>query len=710
MFSLLHRVTDNQRATAQYRSPILHLLPLLLILLLGASGLTAQNALEREVAEARDGNTEFASVDLFTQEKSAEMEQEIRALEPALLDFSVLQLDKQIATGLTKSRPLAMDLRLPNPSGDGALQLELVRFDLLDTDFEIVEMPSGNVITDRPAGVFYRGAARGKEGSVATLSIINGQISGLVSLPGTGGNINLVHLDDQDVYLLYDDAQIQDKFDDFTCSELAPKGGEFTDLPTGESLVREKVSGCFGVYFDIGLDVINENGGTDQAVSFLQGAFSQVAILFANEEINITISGITVWVVQEPFYGSLDQYRRYRFANQVNGSVAHYVQDTPGGGLAYRNTLCNKEIGYGMSDLRTTYEAVPNYSWTVYVLTHELGHNFGSPHTQACAWNGNDTPIDACGAAPEGCFSNGFIPSEGGTIMSYCHFETGINFSRGFGDQPGDLIRSIASRAPCRGFNCGGAGGGGGGNNGAIIADGTYNIIGRQSNKALRAQDGQTDNGTNVVQYTLVPDWGSQRWSFTHLGNNVYRIINPRSQKSLDISGISTDLGANVQIWEYVGGANQQWRVESVGGSYFHLIATHSNQCVNVNGFSVDNNANIIQWDCGGGQNDDFSLVPVAAGAPDNSAAELDQAAELLIYPNPASNGVILNLELDRAYGSGEMTLHSIDGREVHHSIFQPVKGRNELTLDVSQNQPGAYVVSIRTGEKSISRRIMVRR
>lgn len=41
-----------------------------------------------------------------------------------------------------------------------------------------------------------------------------------------------------------------------------------------------------------------------------------------------------------------------------------------------------------------TYSNFPNYSWTVEVVTHELGHNIGSSHTQSYSWPGG--AIDNC--------------------------------------------------------------------------------------------------------------------------------------------------------------------------------------------------------------------------------------------------------------------------------------------------------------------------
>jgi hypothetical protein len=112
------------------------------------------------------------------------------------------------------------------------------------------------------------------------------------------------------------------------------------------------------------------------------------------------------------------------------------------------------------SGLFDSFAQVPIYSWSVNVVAHELGHLFGSKHTHACVWNGNGTMIDDCG--PRDGFFDGWwcrftprppLPTNGGTIMSYCHRlpEVGINFAHGFGPQPGNVIRNRFNGASCLG-------------------------------------------------------------------------------------------------------------------------------------------------------------------------------------------------------------------------------------------------------------------
>jgi len=128
-----------------------------------------------------------------------------------------------------------------------------------------------------------------------------------------------------------------------------------------------------------------------------------------------------------------------------------------GGGIAYVNVLCAGKYGVGYSGLANGFSDAPLFSWTVEVLAHEIGHNVASPHTHSCSWGpNNNEPIDCCGANagyPESnC--NGVCdipdPSNGGTIMSYCHLRNGvgINFNHGFGEVT-DKMQDAIANASC---------------------------------------------------------------------------------------------------------------------------------------------------------------------------------------------------------------------------------------------------------------------
>jgi Metallo-peptidase family M12/IPT/TIG domain len=109
------------------------------------------------------------------------------------------------------------------------------------------------------------------------------------------------------------------------------------------------------------------------------------------------------------------------------GSGASGIAWVPG-------SLCSHAYGVSFSQVYTSGTS-PSFG-DVLVVAHEIGHNFGSPHTHCY-----NPPIDTCynGEAANGCFSgspscpapttiNG-VTNVKGTLMSYCHILGGCTSS-----------------------------------------------------------------------------------------------------------------------------------------------------------------------------------------------------------------------------------------------------------------------------------------
>ncbi|WP_226022256.1 glycoside hydrolase family 11 protein [Halomicrobium salinisoli] len=152
-------------------------------------------------------------------------------------------------------------------------------------------------------------------------------------------------------------------------------------------------------------------------------------------------------------------------------------------------------------------------------------------------------------------------------------------------------------------------GGGGGGDSGGdtggssgSLSSGTYSIQNVNSGKGMDVTGQSTDDGANVQQYSY---WGgeNQQWNVEDTGNGVYRIENVNSGKVLDVSGQSTSNGANVQQYADNGGDNQRFYLYDQGGGQYHIQSVHSEKAVEVESSSTSDGANVQQYDWNGGDN-----------------------------------------------------------------------------------------------------------
>lgn len=112
------------------------------------------------------------------------------------------------------------------------------------------------------------------------------------------------------------------------------------------------------------------------------------------------------------------------------------------GGVAWVGTMCGG-YGYAMAGEGGNFNfPATAYVWDIDVTGHELGHNFGSPHTHSCFWA---PAVDSCFNAEGGCFPTPI--TRPGTIMSYCHLSVGTVLK--FHPRIATFIRAAAANYAC---------------------------------------------------------------------------------------------------------------------------------------------------------------------------------------------------------------------------------------------------------------------
>ena len=321
-----------------------------------------------------------------------------------------------------------------------------------------IRMASGKPAPSIKKNLYYWGMVEGVENSIVSLLVSQDEIMAVLSI--NGKTFNLGKVDNKEYYVLYNKDELKnppavDCFADDLVDHIQDENN-FDDKS------NRNPDNCVNMYLEVDNDIYLNKGPS--TVDYITGVFSQVSLLYAQESINLGINELVIWDTSDPYTGPTTSDYLSQFRNAVgssfNGDLAHLVGYNGSGGIAYINVLCSPNYGHGYSGISSGYNNVPAYSWTVEVLTHEIGHNLGSTHTHSCAWNGNNTQIDDCGniylannnGSVGSCYdaSNQIVPAKG-TIMSYCHLigGIGIDLNLGFGPQPGDLIRDRVYNSTC---------------------------------------------------------------------------------------------------------------------------------------------------------------------------------------------------------------------------------------------------------------------
>ena len=412
----------------------------------------------KEVNDYHSKKVAFQPFSLFSVDNSGKNV----AYQKAAKDLIVLKLDKANLSKILLERPEAMEFTFPFENQE--LVLEMVKVDIYSPQFHIET--NKRKVLDYKKGVFYRGIVKGDNSSVVAFSFFDNDVVGLASTPKIG-NVTLGKAKNSEDFVVYNDQKLTGT-NPFICAadELMNNEKQKIGFDPKTSKIPEKTNNCVRIYYEICYNPFLQNGSSVvNTVNWMSAIHNNVTTLYANDGVKISLKSLFIWETMDPYIGGSTDYitafNAYR--PHFDGDLGHLINSPSEGSYAKLDALC-QSYNYAYSAVNIAYASVPTYSWTTMVVTHEMGHSFGSPHTHSCAWNGNMTPIDWCGptAMPQIIINENLqcdpatLPENGGTIMSYCHLLTniGINLSKGFGEQPAALIRETIDSKTCLGTDC----------------------------------------------------------------------------------------------------------------------------------------------------------------------------------------------------------------------------------------------------------------
>ena len=418
------------------------------------------NRLSQEVVNLKSSR----EIDLFTWDdrKSANPLDEIN-----------LKMNRKYLSQLKQNPEQSWILKIP-VSTESHFNVQMKPFNVLSSEGQLLTQEGPVSSTNKMQ--FFRGVIEGDHGSLVTASIINGELH--MSIADQDGMYRISPNDyKSDNYSIWIDNSLTEK--EFTCgvdeSPQLERNTDITITPSKES--NQKAAGdVIQVYVECDFELHNDKGGVPSTEAFVAQLFAEIITLYANESINIEVSDIFVWTSVDPYAGNTNlvsllnlfgsnKQNAYngRLATLLKGDVNSMTGSCSTSGFAWVDVLCNTYVpgssfgpynvnqGIGQCPLNPN----PTIAWDaldVSLVAHELGHNIASDHTHSCVWGpNNDLAIDNCpGFTDGGCslVTNPTPPAELGTIMSYCAGNV-ITFSKGFGTEPGDLMRSRVAAASC---------------------------------------------------------------------------------------------------------------------------------------------------------------------------------------------------------------------------------------------------------------------
>jgi hypothetical protein len=398
-----------------------------------------------------------------------------------------LRLDLSAYELLKSQRKLRIDEFHVSPGR--TVDLELKRFSIFDENTQFVmgtndgdePMPAPDVVT-------LRGIVVGHEGSEVFLGLSPYGCNGYVSLddeiyflaarPGRDGD------GEQLASLIYAQSSIDWPQPDRRCETVM-------EAPDPDLMLRAEEPGAAPLDFykicDLAVDTDSElcdslfSGHVGAAATYLVELWSAISITYDRDlraklyicYLRIHSGGVDPYLEPGSTGEALTEFKLHwmLFMDGVSRTVAHKCSGTPGAGLSLGLGLCSKVSGYSVTCVRGGFPdpAHPEYLWDIQAPGHELGHNFGSPHTHCYV-----PPIDSCSNCekcektcpgyPGDCYGcpdctgdcyHGPIACTRGTLMSYCDgcSPDGLrNKEMRFHPRAIALIRLCMALAPCMDF------------------------------------------------------------------------------------------------------------------------------------------------------------------------------------------------------------------------------------------------------------------
>jgi len=382
-----------------------------------------------------------------------------------------LKLNQSNFSSVKQQQPNNIQLNVPVANGK-SFNLLLSKSSPLSADFQYKSINGSNINVNQ--GLHYHGVIEGNTTSWAAVSILDSHVRILLmDYEGIYVLSAVNHFDEY--YLLFNDKKLDvPYYSNFSCGVEDPldvsEAQKTLNPEQNNRAKRQNGSSTIRISIECDYAMLEHRGTLQEVYNYTTATLNEAAIIYANELINIQLSEIVAWDIEDNYdknwvFNVLQELGDRR-RDDFNGDLLHLFSSEyrDRGGMAYVDKLgqCYSfypSVGenrgpYGVNVVDFWPCTFALYHYDVWTFTHELGHSLGSWHTQDPFWTVNGASgssldnSDVCNSPIISCFDQEATPNEldisGGTLMSYfVATDKGASFYRGLGDQPGNLIRQI---------------------------------------------------------------------------------------------------------------------------------------------------------------------------------------------------------------------------------------------------------------------------
>jgi hypothetical protein len=360
-----------------------------------------------------------------------------------------------------------------------------------------------------PATQYFRGSVAGMPDSIVFLAKTGPVVEGLIYAQEKKFAIGSVRTSRRSVAteVVVQESSFTDDYPvdgGFTC-DLEKAAVQVADRPRaatnalGEPVSQAAPAGTQRSVINLAVETdyelyVNAGSSTANVTTFIGNLIGAVSTIYQRDLLTeVRVSSLTMQSnIADPFTKvpgggatTLDALLEFgaRWHNtppsaNPRSAAALISGKSQGAGIAWMDVLCSGDFQYGAGyggpysynggidppaslavpnpDANADYGAPSSNYWPLMQVSHELGHNVGSNHTHCVAMSdaqatsyGKPTSqnfVDSCYGGESGCYSGTTsVPSEKGSIMSYCHLNGGgaaTRFTFGLPNEPSEIIRN----------------------------------------------------------------------------------------------------------------------------------------------------------------------------------------------------------------------------------------------------------------------------